>query len=301
MNSLAGMRRNEIRTAWLMAFPGLALLTVFLITPFVMAFVLSLTNQRLVPIIARPTRFIGVRNYLRLFADDVFWAAIRNNFVFAIVVVPVQSSVALLLAMLINRRAPGIDIFRTVYFMPVVMNMVVVAIVWSVFFNPSQGLFNAAIGAIVGPSFEPIGWLNDPATALLSIIILSVWKSVGFQMIVFLAGLQEIPAELYEASAIDGASPWMAFIRITIPSLRNTIIFIVVSTTILAFQLFSQVQILTQGGPQRATMTAVVLMYREGFSQQRIGYASSIAVVFFLIVLLVSVVQRTFLREERQV
>ncbi|MCD6122809.1 MAG: sugar ABC transporter permease [Spirochaetales bacterium] len=298
--SLKYQKKREVITAWLFSAPSLMLLVFFLIVPFIMAFVFSLTDQRLIPNPNLPTEFIGLRNYLRLLADDTFYRAILNNFLFAIVVVPVQTAFALLLAIAVNQKLKAVKLFRTIYFSPVVITMVVVAVVWSNLFNPGQGFINQFLKFISFGRIQPLGWLTDPSYAFPAIMLLSVWQGVGFQMIIFLAGLQDIPAELYEAARVDGASRNQQFWSVTLPQLKNTTIFVVLTTTILAFKLFTQVWVLTKGGPQNSTMTTIVLLYRQGFRQLRVGYASTIAIVFFLIVLVISILQRIFLKEERR-
>jgi len=216
-------------------------------------------------------------------------------------VVPVQSALALGMAMLVNQRVRGSMVFRTIYFSPVVTTMVVVSAIWFLLYNPDEGFINAFLGALTFGLIPTIEWLQDPRFALIAIGILSVWQGVGFQMVIFLAGLQEIPEQLYEAARIDGATRGQSFRHITLPSLRNTTIFVVISTTILAFRLYDQVKIMTQGGPQDATQTVVYQIERIGFSQLRVGYASALTVVFFLIVLAIALLQRRFMREERTV
>ncbi len=241
------------------------------------------------------------RHYLVAAGDPTFWRGLLNNFYFAVVVVPLQTTFALLLAILVNQRIKGVNLFRTFYFMPVVVPMVVVSVVWFFLYNPGVGTINAFLKAISFGRLGPQGWLSDPRLAFPSIMLLSIWQGVGFQMVIFLAGLQEIPAELYEAAEVDGCNRVQRFIFITLPQLRNTTIFVVVATTILAFQLFTQVQVMTGGGPSETTMTTILHAVREGRYQLRAGYASAITVVFFLIVLAVSIVQRAVIREERAI
>jgi len=216
-------------------------------------------------------------------------------------VVPLQTFFALVLAVLVNQKLRFINLFRTIYFSPVVRTMVVVSIIWYFFYNPGAGLINQMIRFISFGKLGPYSWLKDTALALPSIMVLSVWQGVGFQMVIYLAGLQGIPNELYEAGRVDGANAWQQFWQITIPQLRNTTIFVIISTTILAFKLFTQVWVMTRGGPQGATKTIIVLLYEEGFKMLRVGYASAIGVLFFLIVLAISLIQRIYLREERAV
>lgn len=299
--SVGAMQRATTRAAWLISTPAILLLTVFLIIPFLMAFVLAFSDQRLVPNPNLPTQFVGLRNFVRLLTDDTFHRALINNMLFALIVVPVQTGLALLLALLINQKLKAINVFRTIYFSPVVTTMVVVAIIWTFLYNPANGFINAFLATISFGLLGPYNWLENPNLALFSIIVLSIWQGVGFQMVIYLAGLQEIPDFLYEAAEIDGAGKLQQFFYVTLPQLRNTTIFVVVSTTILAFRLFTQNWVMTQGGPQNATMTTIIHAYVQGFRQGRIGYASAITVVFFLIVLAISLAQRAFLKEERTV
>jgi len=300
-DSPGALRRNEVRAAWGFSLPALLLLTAFLIVPFVLAFVMAFTDQRLIPNPRLPTAFVGLRNFRRILEDPTFQRALLNNFSFAAFVVPVQSALALGMAMLVNQRVRGSMVFRTIYFSPVVTTMVVVSAIWFLLYNPDEGFINAFLGALTFGLIPTIEWLQDPRFALIAIGILSVWQGVGFQMVIFLAGLQEIPEQLYEAARIDGATRGQSFRHITLPSLRNTTIFVVISTTILAFRLYDQVKIMTQGGPQDATQTVVYQIERIGFSQLRVGYASALTVVFFLIVLAIALLQRRFMREERTV
>ena len=294
-------RWRETMWGWTFSAPALLLLIVFLLIPFLMAFGLAFTNQRLVPNPNLPTQFVGLRNFARLLHDETFHRALLNNFIFALVVVPVQTGFALLLALLINQRLKAINAFRTIYFSPVVTTMVVVAIIWTFLYNPGRGFINAFLNTISFGLLGPYDWLNDPKLALPAIMVLSIWQGVGFQMVIYLAGLQEIPTFLYEAAQIDGASKRQQFFYVTLPQLRNTTIFVVIATTILAFKLFTQNWVMTKGGPQNATMTTIIHVYVQGFKQGRIGYASAITVVFFLIVLAISLLQRVILREERSV
>lgn len=297
--TISSQRRYETISGWVLAAPALILLAFFLVGPFIMSIGLAFTNQRLISPL--PTRFVGLRNFLRLFADDTFLSAIYNNFRFALFVVPIQTALALGLAVLVDRTKRGSTFFRTIYFMPVVVPMVVVSVIWFFMYNPSRGLINKFLETITFGATGQIAWLQDPKLALPAIMVLSVWQGVGFQMIIYLAGLQDIPDSLYEAAHVDGAPPWTVFRHITLPGLRNTTIFVVVSTTILAFQLFDQVQVMTQGGPNNSTLTTVVYIYQTGFKELNVGGASAISLVFVLIVLIVSLIQRRFLQSRSEV
>ena len=294
-------RRKESIMAWVFSAPAIVLLIVFLIVPFLMAIGLSFTDQRLIPNPNLPTRFIGFRNFVRLVADEAFLRGLLNNFYFVAVVVPVQTSLALLLAILVNQKLKGMNVFRTIYFSPVVTTMVVVAIIWTFLYNPGEGLINEFIQTITFGALGPYDWLQNTRLVFPAIMLLSIWQGVGFQMVIYLAGLQEIPDSLYEAANVDGANRLQQFLNVTLPQLRNTTIFVVLATTILAFKLFTQVEVMTKGGPQNASMTTIVHAVHQGWGQLKVGYAAAISIVFFLIVLGISMLQRYFLREERAV
>jgi len=296
--NLTTYRRKESRLAWLFSTPAIILLIVFLIIPFVWAIWMSFTNMRLIPNPNVPTKFIGLENYIRLLTDDVFHKGLLNNFYFVAVVVPIQTSFALGLAMLINQELKGMNLFRTIYFSPVVTSMTVVSIVWTLLYNPDEGLINAFLQAISFGKLGPYSWLTNTKLVFPAIMLMSIWQGVGFQMVIFLAGLQEIPISLYEAAEVDGANGWQKFINITIPQLRNTLIFVIISTTILAFRLFDQVKVMTNGGPSNASMTTMLYAIETGWGRLKIGYASAVTVVFFLIVLLVSIAQRVLTTEK---
>jgi multiple sugar transport system permease protein len=235
---------------------------------------------------------VGARRFVLAATDPLFYRSLINTFLFALLVLPLQCGVALGLALLVNQRIGGRIFFRTVYFAPVVTSMVVASIVWSFMLNTDRGMINELLRAVTGdPNVGP-DWLGESRYALPAIAIMSAWQGAGFQMLVFLAGLQSISPELYEAATLMGANAWQRFVHVTLPGLRNTIIFVVVSTMLMAFGLFTQVDVMTQGGPLDSTTTVVYHAVRTGFRQQDIGYGSTITMVFFGIVLLVSVLQR---------
>ncbi len=299
--ALSSRRRNEAIMAWLFSTPALILLIVFLIIPFLMAFGLAFTDQRLIPNPNLPTQIVYFRNFVRLIEDETFIRGLLNNFYFVVVVVPLQTAMALLLAILVNQKIKAVEIFRTIYFSPVVTTMVVVSTIWFFLYNPGEGLINAFIQTISFGHLGPYSWLQDTKLVFPAIMLMSIWQGVGFQMVIYLAGLQEIPHSLYEAAQVDGANKIQQFFSVTLPQLRNTTIFVVLATTILAFKLFTQVEVMTKGGPQNASMTTIVHVVHQGWGNLKVGYASAVTVVFFLIVLGVSLLQRYFLREERAV
>lgn len=288
------LKRSKRTTSVALAMlaPAAVLMIVFLIIPILLTFGLAFTNARLISPV--PARFVGVDNFVRLFSNDTFWKSLLNTVIFTIVIVPVQSGIALGLALLVNAKVRGTNFFRTVYFLPVVTSMVVVSMLWLFMYQP-DGLINVLLAkiGIKGPD-----WLGDPRTALFAIIVLSIWQAVGFHMIIWLSGLQTIPGELYEAASLDGAGKWQQFVHVTWPGLRQTAIFILITITIAAFSLFTQVNIMTQGGPLDATSTLVYMAVFSGFQQQQTGYASAISLVFFALVLTVSLIQRYLTRDK---
>lgn len=280
---------------WVFSAPAILLLLAFMVTPFTLAVVYSFTNLRLVSPI--PLQFVGLRNYIETFQDPIFFRALANTLLFVVIVVPVQTGLALLLAVVVNQKLFAVKAFRTIYFAPVVTVMAVAATIWRILYVPDGGFINGFLGAVSGGSLHPT-WLDSTNTALLAIIIVSVWQGVGFQMIVLLAGLQDIPEDLYEAANLDGAGPWQQFRFVTVPQLRNPLLFVVTITTILAFGLFDQVYVMTRGGPLDSTQTLMLLLVNIGYGRQQIGHGSAIAVIFFVIVLAISIGQRLLIREE---
>lgn len=317
--------------------PAFLLLLATVVIPFVVAFGITLTDQRLLS--PEPARFVGLENYQRLVGvrvvrqqpepgggfppvrdqlradpelrgyrqmttldngetravvvarDPVFWKSLRNTFAFVALVVPIQCTTALGLALLVNQRFRGAVIFRTLLFSPVVTSMVVISIVWSFLYAPS-GLLNQLAQTVTGGAWEGADWLGDPRLALPAIVVMSAWQGAGFQMLIFLAGLQGIDPSLHEAALLDGATPWQRFRHVTLPGLRNTTLFVAISTTIAAFGLFTQVDVMTRGGPQDATSTLIFHAVRAGFREQDVAYGSTVAVFFFLLVLAVSLLQK---------
>lgn len=279
----------------LMVSPAVILLVVFFLVPVLLAFGLAFTNARLIS--PRPAEFVGIDNFVTLFGDSLFWASLRNTAYFALVVVPVQAGLALVLALLVNAKVRGTNFFRTVYFIPVVTSMVVISLLWEFIYQP-DGLLNHVISAVTFGGWNGTDWLNNTSTALPAIMFMSVWQAVGFHMIIWLAGLQTIPGELYEAAALDGASGWTMFRNITWPSLYATRTFILITITISAFSLFTQISVMTQGGPLDSTTTVIFMAVRTGYEQQSTGYAAAVSLAFFVLVLAVSGVQRFLTREK---
>jgi len=269
------------------AAPALTGLVLFVALPFILAVALSFTNMRLGSPL--PTRFVGLEQFTRTFSDPIFLRALINNVLFTAVAVPLQTAGALGLALLLDRTLRGQVIFRTVFFMPVVFPLSLVSVVWILILAPGpQGLLNNLLEMLSFGLWTPRDFLRDTTLALPAIMLTSLWQGIGFQMIIMLAGLQAIPSSLYDAAAVDGAKPWQLFFSITLPQLRNTIIFVVLATTILAFRLFDQVQIMTQGGPDNATTTLMYEAVQTAFERQQVARGSAMTVVLFVLVLAIT-------------
>ena len=297
---MAALKQRQLIPAIGLLGPAFVLITLFVIVPFILAIGLSFTDQRLVPNPSAPTAFIGLRNYLRLIVQPEFLQAFFNTLIFAIFVTPLQSALALGAAMLLNSNLPARNVFRGIFFLPTIITMVVVCVIWFVFFR-IDGVFNQLLSAVSFGTIGPFDWLNNSWTAMPAIILMSSWQGFPFQMVVYLAGLQQINPELYEASRVDGATKRDEFWHVTMPGLRNTHIFVLVTTTILAFKLFTQVNLLTQGGPLGATQTVVRFIYETGFKRGGVGAAAAASVLFFLTVLVISILQRRIFKSDEAI
>lgn len=241
---------------------------------------------------------IGETRWILLAGDVVFLKSLLNTFYFALVIVPGQAGLGLVLALLINQRTAGVNFFRTIYFMPVVVSIVVVSILFQFIYDGDNGLVNNALVFITGGRFTPVDWLASPSTAMPAIMVMSAWQAVGIHMVIWLAGLQTIPEILYEAASIDGANGWQKFIYVTWPGLRNTAVFILVTITIAALGLFTQIDVMTRGGPLDSTTTVIYQAVQKGYKMQDIAYGSAISVVFFIFVLTIALLQRYLTREK---
>jgi multiple sugar transport system permease protein len=285
-------RRREpgSRAGWFFVAPALALVAVFFFVPVVGSLLLSVTDFDIYAIAdAGNARFVGLANYAELLRNSVFWTAVRNTFYFAVVGGPLTVATSLLAALLINARLIRYKgFFRTIYFVPFVTTLVAVAIVWRYLYHPQYGLFNYALGWF---GMGPIDWLGDPRWSMPAIILLAIWKNFGYNMLIFIAGLQTIPRELYEAADLDGAGTLAQFRHVTLPMLAPTFLFVGVITMIGYFQLFAEPYVMTAGGPLRSTTSLVLLMYEEGFRWWRMGMAAAVAFILFLIILAWTLVQ----------
>lgn len=283
---------NEQRPYALVVFlgPALAAIGLFFFVPVLAALVLSFTDFDIYALgNFSVARFVGLRNYLQIVEDPLFWKALKNTLYFLLVGGPLSIAVSLGAAILLNARiVRWKPLFRFAFFAPVVTTLVAVAVVWRYVYHPRFGLLNYALGFI---GIDPVDWLGDPHWAMPAMILLAVWKNFGYNMIIFIAGLQNIPASLYEAASIDGAGSWQRFRKITLPLLAPTTLFITIITMIGYFQFFAEPYVMTQGGPLNSTLSIVLLMYQQGFRWWSMGYAAAIAFILFLLILIGSAVQ----------
>ena len=288
--------RAQARAAWAFLAPALLLITVFFALPVCAAFLLGFTDFDIYALADRSTvRVTGLRNYVTLFSSPLFWQALRNTAEFALIGGPLSIAVSLAAALLVNAKSTRFQpFFRSVLFMPFVTTLVAVAIVWRYLYHPQYGLLNWLLGLV---GISAVDWLGNPTFAMPAIMLVAIWKGFGYNMLVFIAGLQNIPDDLYEAARLDGATAWQQLRFITLPMLRPTLFFVTVITMVGFFQLFAEPYVMTQGGPLRATTSLVLLMYEEGFRWWRMGYAAAVAVVLFLVILMFTLVQRRLQRE----
>jgi multiple sugar transport system permease protein len=298
MGQLSHRSRPEARAALLFAFPALFTLAVFFFLPVLAAFVMSLSDFDVYSLADfRRARFVLFGNYARLFHDPLFWKATLNTLYFVAVAGPVTILLALACSLLLNsERLRGAQFFRLAVFLPVVTNMVAVAIVWRYLYHPHFGLINYGL-RILG--LQPVDWLGDPRLAMPAIIVLAVWKNFGYHTLIFLAGLQTIPEDLYHAARIDGASWLQQQIHVTLPQLSRTVGFVALLTAIGYLQLFAEPYVMTQGGPLNATLSLVLYLYQQGFRWWRMGYSASIAFVLFALMLVAGSAQFLLRRAER--
>jgi multiple sugar transport system permease protein len=284
------------RAGWYFVAPALVLTGVFFFIPVAGSLLLSLTDFDIYAIAdLGNAQFVGLRNYIELFNNSVFWTAVRNTFYFALVGGPLTVAASLAAALLINARVVRYKaFFRTIYFIPFVTTLVAVAIVWRYLYHPQYGLLNYALGWI---GIEPVDWLGDPRTAMPAIILLAIWKNFAYNMLIFIAGMQTIPSELYEAAELDGAGALRQFRHVTLPMLAPTFLFVGVITMIGYFQLFAEPYVMTAGGPLRSTTSLVLLMYEEGFRWWRMGAAAAVAFILFAIIMVWTLIQFRIQRE----
>ncbi|BDI29556.1 hypothetical protein CCAX7_16070 [Capsulimonas corticalis] len=295
----AAPRRDDRWSGWLFALPHFLLFLVFLLAPTLFGLYLSLHNWH---VLAKHHPFVGLANYQSALSDDIFWLALRNTAYFVILAVPAGNLVSLLLALGLAGVKRFATFYKVAFYLPVVISIAVVAVLWQWLFNTQVGLLNLYLDAAVTglrhlglplAPFEPIPWLSNPHMAMPSIALMSIWWGAGGNMILYLAGINNIAPDYYEAATIDGANGWQRFWAITWPLLKPTTLFCLVFSVLGAFQVFGQSYVLYGGasGPGRAALTMVLYMYQQGFSQYEIGYGAAIAYLLFAVVLMLTGIQ----------
>jgi multiple sugar transport system permease protein len=288
---------SEVRAAWLFVGPGLAIIFLFFLLPIAAALLLSLTDFDLYAVADwHNLRLVGFENYLHLLRDPLFWQAMRNTFYFVLVGGPLTVVVSLAAALMIQSKLTRFaGLFRTAFFAPAVTTLVAIAAVWRYLYHPQFGLLNHFLGWF---GIGPIDWLGDTRWAMPAIILLSIWKNFGANMIILAAGLQSIPESLYEAARLEGAGWWRQLRDVTMPMLAPTFLFVAVMTCIGYFQLFAEPFVLTrQGEPLNSTLSVALLMYKQGFRFWHMGYAAAIAFILFLVILAATTLQVRLARE----
>ena len=275
-------------TAWVFLAPALVLLAISVLIPGAMALLISFTRSGLD--VSEPLHFIGLANFRRLLADPMLVKVMGTTFLYLLGVVPPVVLGALGLAVLVNRQLPGIHWFRGAFYTPVLVSLVVAAIAFR-WLYAENGLINGWLTALLGERFTPIGFLTSPALALPAVMLVTLWKGLGYYMVIFLAGLQGIAPDLYEAAALDGSEGWRRHLDITLPLLRPYITLVAVISAIGATKVFEEVYLMTQGGPADATRTIVYYVYDQAFSELEISYACTVGLALFLIVLLLSLIR----------
>jgi multiple sugar transport system permease protein len=284
------------RAAWWFVAPALIVLTLFFFLPVLGAFVMSLTDFDIYALgDIDNLRVVGFQNYGRLLQEPLFWKALGNTLYFVVLGVPLSIGVSLGAALLVNSKlARWHGFFRTVFFAPVVTTLVAVAVVWRYIFHTRYGFLNYALDGI---GLGPIDWMGDPHWAMPAIVILAVWKNFGYNMIILLAALQNIPEDLYEAARIDGASGWQLFRHVTLPGLGPVLLLVSILTMTGYFQLFAEPYVMTEGGPLQSTLSVLYFMYDEGFKWWSLGRASAVAFLLFVLMFAVTAVQLRLGRE----
>ncbi|WP_026859030.1 ABC transporter permease subunit [Jeotgalicoccus psychrophilus] len=281
-------RRKNFIKGIMFLLPSIILFSLFLFYPMIKTLYLSFF---LTDMAGTPTVFVGLDNYIQLYTSDIFRKSFISTFLFVLYIVPTSIIIALFLAVLANEKLKGVGLFRTMYSSTMGISVAAGSIFWMYLFNPSMGLLNEALGVI---GIDSIGWLTDPDWALIAISLTTIWMNIGFTFLILLGGLQSIDQSLYENANIEGAGYFRKLFQITVPMLSPTLFFVLVVTIINAFQTFGQIDILTKGGPQYETNLIVYSIYREAFVNRQFGPASAQAVVLFVIILIMTVVQFKF-------
>ncbi|WP_244236542.1 carbohydrate ABC transporter permease [Micromonospora violae] len=278
------MSRNTV-AGWSFILPNFVGFAALTLLPVAVLFYVAFTNWNVFGV----AEWTGTANFRRMWNDASFWTALRNTVYYAVFHIPLTLAAALGLALLLNRKLRGVRFFRTIAFFPYITSIVAIAVVWNQLFSPEYGPINALLGA-VGVD-NPPGWTASATWSMPAVIIVGTWRYMGYYMLLFLAGLQTIPAQLYEAAETDGASPWQRFVHVTLPGLRHTTFFVTVLLTIESFKVFDLILVMTGGGPGQSTLVLSQYIYQKGFEENQFGYASAVSIVLFAICFGITVIQ----------
>lgn len=289
MSAVSAIRRRE-RAAWTFVAPALLAVGLFFAVPVISALLLSLTDFDIYALAdLNNLRFVGLQNYQNLLGNPLFWGAMKNTVWFAVLGVPLSIAASLAAAVILNARVvKWRPIWRVMFFAPYVTTLVATAVVWRYLLHTRYGVIN---WALQGVGLPPVDWLGDPSTSIPAILMFVVWKIFGYNMLIFLAVLQTVPDDLYEAARIDGAGPWKQFRHVTLPAIAPTMLLVSIISVAGFFQLFAEPYVMTQGGPAQSTVTVLYFMYEEGFKWWNLGSASAVAFVLFLCIFAVTLVQ----------
>jgi multiple sugar transport system permease protein len=285
-------RLQKASAPYIFILPGVVFYLMVTIVPMITGFWMSFHNWSII----RPTQpWVGLANYRKLLADPLFWTSMKNTLTYSLGVVPLQMVLALLVALLLNTGIKGKKYFRLLYYLPVITPLSIAAVIWTWMYHPNLGIFNQIVSLI---GLQPQDWLGDPNWAMFSVILVAIWSGIGYRMVVYLAALQGIPRTYYEAAAIDGAGRWDAFRYITLPLLKPTTLYILVTSVISSFQVFGLINVLTGGGPLDATQVVVSYIFKRAFGDLQFGLAAAMSFVLFGIILVITVIQWKFLGRE---
>ena len=287
------MQRKEWLYAAIFLAPNLIGIGLFVVIPVIAGLVISFTNWDLLG----SASWVGFDNYVDLWNDPLFWVSLRNTAIYTAIVIPGGLTLSLLLALALKGKMRGTRFYQAVFFLPYVSSTVAIALVWKWIFNPDFGILNIGLRTIGLPTPN---WLGDPNMALISLAIVSIWQTAGYNMVLFVAGLRAIPAHYYEAARIDGASPLRIFFRITLPLLMPTVFFVTATSMIISIQVFNLVFVMTKGGPGNATLAYVYYLWQNGFAFFKMGYASAMAYVLFLILFAITILQVRLMGRQHQ-
>jgi ABC-type sugar transport system permease subunit len=289
-------QRNKFKrefTGWLFAAPLLIYFVMWVVLPTIACIVMTFSSWNGIEPISR-ARFIGLDNLIELSNDEKFFGAFKNTIVYALIVLTSRIVIGLLLALILNSVTRFVGFLRATYYLPVMLPATAMSLLWGHMYQPRYGLFNAIL---VFWGVKPMGWLMDGELALYCVAVMDIWKFMGWNIVVFLAGLKSIPAEMYDAAKVDGANAWQLFWKITLPLLKPTLLFVLVIATLQGLQVFDPIFILTRGGPANHTNVVVYEMYKNAFDYSRLSYASGMAVTLFIVIFGLTLIQRRILRE----